>query len=80
MIYILLAFISLLQLSPPHSKFPISALSPGLPLGGFGLGNGTSLGAGPLRLPGQMAAQACVLLVSNLNEEVTIPRPIDLSS
>ncbi|KAI5754020.1 hypothetical protein M8J77_005097 [Diaphorina citri] len=41
----------------------------GLPLGGFGLGNGTSLGAGPIRLPGQLQGQTCVLLVSNLNEE-----------
>lgn len=50
----------------------MSSFFSGLPLGGFGLANGTSLGAGPLRLPGQMAAQACVLLVSNLNEEVII--------
>lgn len=40
-----------------------------MPLG-FTLPGG-SLTAGTLRLPGQMTGQTCVLLVSNLNEEVT---------
>lgn len=40
-----------------------------MPLG-FTLPGG-SLAAGTLRLPGQMTGQTCVLLVSNLNEEVT---------
>jgi len=44
-----------------------------MPLG-FTLPGG-SLAAGTLRLPGQMTGgQTCVLLVSNLNEEVTETR------
>uniref|UniRef100_A0A8D9F939 Polypyrimidine tract-binding protein 3 n=1 Tax=Cacopsylla melanoneura TaxID=428564 RepID=A0A8D9F939_9HEMI len=59
-------------LGSPLASFAGSPVG-GLPLGGFGLGNGTSLGAGPIRLPGQLPGQTCVLLVSNLNEEMVTP-------
>ncbi|KAI5748831.1 hypothetical protein M8J76_002318 [Diaphorina citri] len=59
-------------LGSPLASFAGSPVG-GLPLGGFGLGNGTSLGAGPIRLPGQLQGQTCVLLVSNLNEEMVTP-------
>ncbi|XP_039295792.1 polypyrimidine tract-binding protein 1 isoform X8 [Nilaparvata lugens] len=55
----------------------------GIPLGGFSLGGGgagaaasaAALAASGLRLPGQMGApgNTCVLLVSNLNEEMVTP-------
>ncbi|XP_065203228.1 polypyrimidine tract-binding protein 2 isoform X3 [Planococcus citri] len=41
----------------------------GLPLGNFPLTNTTS----NLRMPGQMGSTSCVLLVSNLNEEMVSP-------
>ncbi|RZF46846.1 hypothetical protein LSTR_LSTR011112 [Laodelphax striatellus] len=56
---------------------------PGIPLGGFSLAGGganaaanaAALAASGLRLPGQMGGpgNSCVLLVSNLNEEMVTP-------
>lgn len=54
--------------SPLATSFGNTPVS-SMPLG-FTLPGG-SLAAGTLRLPGQMTGQTCVLLVSNLNEEVT---------
>lgn len=45
----------------------------GIPLAGFplpGAGSNAALAANAMRLPGQMAT-TCVLLISNLNEEVS---------
>lgn len=52
-------------LATSYANSPVTSM----PLG-FTLPGG-SLAAGTLRLPGQMTGQTCVLLVSNLNEEVT---------
>ncbi|XP_039295787.1 polypyrimidine tract-binding protein 1 isoform X3 [Nilaparvata lugens] len=66
-------------LAAPYAGSPVA----GIPLGGFSLGGGgagaaasaAALAASGLRLPGQMGApgNTCVLLVSNLNEEMVTP-------
>lgn len=63
--------------SPLATSFANTPVS-SMPLG-FTLPGG-SLAAGTLRLPGQMAGQTCVLLVSNLNEEVTRTIPSDYNN
>ncbi|XP_050437553.1 polypyrimidine tract-binding protein 1 isoform X3 [Adelges cooleyi] len=59
--------------SPLATSFGNSPVS-SMPLG-FTLPGG-SLAASTLRLPGQMTGQTCVLLVSNLNEEMVTPDAI----
>lgn len=59
--------------SPLATSFANSPVT-SMPLG-FTLPGG-SLAAGTLRLPSQMAGQTCVLLVSNLNEEMVTPDAI----
>lgn len=54
---------------------PLAAPYAGSPVGGFplpGAGSNAALAANAMRLPGQMAT-TCVLLISNLNEEVITP-------
>lgn len=49
--------------------------APGMPLTGFqvpGAAATTALGAAGIRLSGSLNATGCVLLVSNLNEEVIL--------
>lgn len=50
---------------------------PTLPLGGFALPAAQALGVASLRLPG--TPQSCVLLVSNLNEQVGVSVAVGLS-
>ncbi|XP_050537047.1 polypyrimidine tract-binding protein 1 isoform X3 [Daktulosphaira vitifoliae] len=59
--------------SPLTTSFGNTPVS-SMPLG-FTL-PGSSLAANTLRLPGQMTGQTCVLLVSNLNEEMVTPDAI----
>ncbi|XP_075236008.1 polypyrimidine tract-binding protein 1 heph isoform X3 [Lycorma delicatula] len=59
-------------LAAPYTGSPVG----GIPLAGFSLpGSGTNaaLAASGVRLPGQMAANTCVLLISNLNDEMITP-------
>ncbi|XP_077549648.1 polypyrimidine tract-binding protein 1 heph isoform X3 [Haemaphysalis longicornis] len=60
--------------SPLTAAYAASATA-GLPLGGFALSpssQATALGMAGIRLPGQ-ATTSCVLLVSNLNEQMVTP-------
>ncbi|CAH0384632.1 unnamed protein product [Bemisia tabaci] len=60
--------------SPLAASYAGSPVS-GLPIGGFtlpGTGANSALGAGPLRLASQVPG-TCVLLISNLNEEMVTP-------
>jgi len=52
-------------LATSYANSPVTSMPLGFTLPGGSLATGT------LRLPGQMTGQTCVLLVSNLNEEVT---------
>lgn len=59
-------------LAAPYAGSPVGV---GIPLAGFplpGAGSNAALAANAMRLPGQMAT-TCVLLISNLNEEVITP-------
>ncbi|VVC39894.1 Hypothetical protein CINCED_3A004085 [Cinara cedri] len=57
-------------LATSFANTPVSSMPLGFPL------PGGSLAAGTLRLPSQMTGQTCVLLVSNLNEEMVTPDAI----
>lgn len=60
-------------LTGPYGNSAVGAAAAGMPLAGFSLpGAANALGAAGLRLTGQPGGQ-CVLLVSNLNEEMVTP-------
>lgn len=59
-------------LAAPYTGSPVG----GIPLAGFALpgsGANAALAASGVRLPGQMGANTCVLLITNLNEEMVTP-------
>ncbi|KAE9544267.1 hypothetical protein AGLY_001446 [Aphis glycines] len=57
-------------LATSYANSPVTSMPLGFTLPGGSLATGT------LRLPGQMTGQTCVLLVSNLNEEMVTPDAI----
>ncbi|KAE8742774.1 hypothetical protein FOCC_FOCC011702, partial [Frankliniella occidentalis] len=60
-------------LTGPYGNSAVGAAAAGMPLAGFSLpGAANALGAAGLRLTGQPGG-SCVLLVSNLNEEMVTP-------
>ncbi|GLH14920.1 Uncharacterized protein GBIM_19346, partial [Gryllus bimaculatus] len=67
-------------LTSPYSNSAVGSLgAPGMPLAGFqvpGAAATTALGAAGIRLPGTISATGCVLLVSNLNEEMVTPEAL----
>ncbi|XP_066993491.1 polypyrimidine tract-binding protein 2 isoform X12 [Anabrus simplex] len=67
-------------LTSPYGNSAVGGLGAGMPLAGFqmpGAAATTALGAAGIRLAGSLnAATGCVLLVSNLNEEMVTPEAL----